>query len=53
MNFVAILVGNARSWLPELVERASQLKVSGGFEDGTDVLVTSYEGFPTITEACL
>jgi len=34
---VVILVGNARSWLPELVERAKQLKVSCGFEDGTDV----------------
>lgn len=33
------MVGNARSWLPELVERASKLKVSGGFEADTDVLV--------------
>ncbi|KZP10557.1 Methylmalonate-semialdehyde dehydrogenase [Athelia psychrophila] len=34
---VAILIGDARSWLPELVERASQLKVSGGFEADTDI----------------
>ncbi|TFK30796.1 methylmalonate-semialdehyde dehydrogenase [Coprinopsis marcescibilis] len=34
---VAILVGEAQSWLPELVERAKRLKVSGGFESGTDV----------------
>ncbi|KIY66164.1 methylmalonate-semialdehyde dehydrogenase [Cylindrobasidium torrendii FP15055 ss-10] len=34
---VALLIGEAQTWLPELVERASQLKTSGGFEDGTDV----------------
>ncbi|KAK7468736.1 hypothetical protein VKT23_003239 [Stygiomarasmius scandens] len=34
---VAILVGESQSWLPELVERASKLKVSGGFEEGADL----------------
>lgn len=34
---VAILVGEAQSWLPELVERAQKLKVSGGFEPGADL----------------
>lgn len=33
----AILVGEAQSWLPELVERAQKLKVSGGFETGADL----------------
>lgn len=33
----AILVGEAQSWLPELVERAQKLKVSGGFEKGADL----------------
>ncbi|KAF5356173.1 hypothetical protein D9756_004093 [Leucocoprinus leucothites] len=34
---VAILVGEAQNWLPELVERAKKLKVSGGFEPGADL----------------
>ncbi|WVF72915.1 methylmalonate-semialdehyde dehydrogenase (acylating) [Kwoniella sp. CBS 6097] len=34
---VAIFVGPARQWIPELIERAKELKVSGGFEEGTDL----------------
>ncbi|KAJ7042390.1 Aldehyde/histidinol dehydrogenase [Mycena alexandri] len=34
---VALLVGEAQSWLPELIERAKQLKISGGFEQGADL----------------
>ncbi|OJB44542.1 methylmalonate-semialdehyde dehydrogenase (acylating) [Burkholderia ubonensis] len=34
---VVVLVGAARDWLPELVEKAKQLKVSAGHEAGTDV----------------
>ncbi|TFK36856.1 methylmalonate-semialdehyde dehydrogenase [Crucibulum laeve] len=34
---VAVLVGDAQSWLPELVERAQKLKVSGGFEKDADL----------------
>ncbi|KAF9029268.1 methylmalonate-semialdehyde dehydrogenase [Hymenopellis radicata] len=34
---VALLIGEAQSWLPELVERAAKLKVSGGFEEGADL----------------
>jgi malonate-semialdehyde dehydrogenase (acetylating)/methylmalonate-semialdehyde dehydrogenase len=34
---VAVLVGAAQSWLPELVERASKLNVNGGFEKGADL----------------
>ncbi|RXW19525.1 hypothetical protein EST38_g6326 [Candolleomyces aberdarensis] len=34
---VALLVGEAQSWLPELVERASKLSVNGGFESGADL----------------
>ncbi|PCH33746.1 methylmalonate-semialdehyde dehydrogenase [Wolfiporia cocos MD-104 SS10] len=33
---VAVLVGNAQSWLPELCERAKKLKVIQGFEQGAD-----------------
>ena len=32
-----VLVGDAQSWLPELVERAKKLKVSGGFEPEADL----------------
>lgn len=34
---VAILVGEANAWIPDLVEKAKTLKVSGGTESGTDV----------------
>lgn len=34
---VVVAVGEAQAWVPELVERAKQLKVSGGFEDGADL----------------
>lgn len=34
---LAVLVGNAQQWLPELVERAKNLKVKQGFEDGADL----------------
>ncbi len=34
---VAVLVGEARDWVPELAEKAKTLKVSAGAEDGTDV----------------
>ncbi|KAJ3613261.1 hypothetical protein NHX12_019511 [Muraenolepis orangiensis] len=33
----AILVGEARSWLPELVERAKALRVNAGDQPGADV----------------
>lgn len=32
-----VLVGKAKEWLPELVERACKLKVSGGMEPDTDL----------------
>ncbi|MFC5698783.1 CoA-acylating methylmalonate-semialdehyde dehydrogenase [Pseudomonas sp. GCM10022186] len=34
---VAILVGEAQTWLPELVEKAKTLKIGAGVEPGTDV----------------
>ncbi|KAJ7783625.1 methylmalonate-semialdehyde dehydrogenase [Mycena maculata] len=34
---VALLVGEAQAWLPELIERAQKLKVNGGFEPGADL----------------
>ncbi|CAK5264600.1 unnamed protein product [Mycena citricolor] len=34
---VVLLVGEAQSWLPELIERSSKLKVNGGFEAGADL----------------
>ena len=34
---VAILVGEAQSWLPELIEKSKTLKVGAGNEPGTDV----------------
>lgn len=34
---VAIFVGTAREWIPDLIERAKALKVTGGFEEGADL----------------
>lgn len=34
---VVILVGEAQSWLPELVEKSKTLKINAGIEAGTDV----------------
>ncbi|MCP8466119.1 CoA-acylating methylmalonate-semialdehyde dehydrogenase [Pseudomonas sp. ZM23] len=34
---VAVLVGEASGWIPDLVAKARTLKVSGGTENGTDV----------------
>ncbi|TFY59100.1 hypothetical protein EVJ58_g5999 [Rhodofomes roseus] len=34
---VAVLVGNAQGWLPELCERAAKLKVNQGFEQDADL----------------
>ncbi|MDH1440407.1 CoA-acylating methylmalonate-semialdehyde dehydrogenase [Pseudomonas sp. GD03721] len=34
---VVILVGEAQQWLPELIEKAKTLKISGGSEAGADV----------------
>lgn len=34
---VAIFVGTAREMIPELIERAKGLKVTGGFEEGADL----------------
>lgn len=32
-----VLVGETREWLPEIVQRAKELKVDGGFEEGADL----------------
>lgn len=32
-----VLVGEARNWLPEMVERAKALHMDGGFENGADL----------------
>jgi malonate-semialdehyde dehydrogenase (acetylating)/methylmalonate-semialdehyde dehydrogenase len=34
---VVILVGEAKSWLPDLIEKTKGLKISGGAEPGTDI----------------
>ena len=32
-----VMVGQTKEWVPELVERAKQLRVDGGFEEGVDL----------------
>ena len=34
---VVIMVGEAREWLPELIEKAKTLKINAGSESGTDI----------------
>lgn len=36
---VVVLVGDAKEFLPGLIERASKLRVNGGFEPDTDLHV--------------
>lgn len=36
-NSVAVLVGEARSWIPEIVEKSKMLKVGPGIDRATDV----------------
>lgn len=38
---VAVLVGAAQEWLPDLINLAQNLKVSGGFEQGADLYTLS------------
>lgn len=37
---IVITVGESSSWVSELVERASKLKVGSGFDPSTDVYVS-------------
>ncbi|SLM40073.1 methylmalonate-semialdehyde dehydrogenase [Lasallia pustulata] len=32
-----VMVGETKAWLPEIVERAKQLNMNGGFEEGADL----------------
>jgi malonate-semialdehyde dehydrogenase (acetylating)/methylmalonate-semialdehyde dehydrogenase len=32
-----VMVGETKDWLPEIAEKAKQLKVDGGFEEGADL----------------
>jgi malonate-semialdehyde dehydrogenase (acetylating)/methylmalonate-semialdehyde dehydrogenase len=32
-----VTVGETKDWIPEIAERAAELKVNGGFEDGADL----------------
>ena len=32
-----VTVGDTKEWLPEIAEKAKALKVSGGFDEGTDI----------------
>ncbi len=34
---IVILVGDAQTWLPDLIERTKTLKINGGAEAGTDI----------------
>ena len=34
---VAVMVGEARNWIPELVERARKLNVTAGDQPGADL----------------
>ena len=36
-SFTAIFVGETKKWLPELIERARKLKVTGGLEPDADI----------------
>ena len=33
----AVFVGEAKEWIPELVEKAKALKINAGYEPGADI----------------
>jgi malonate-semialdehyde dehydrogenase (acetylating)/methylmalonate-semialdehyde dehydrogenase len=35
--FTALLIGETKAWIPELVQRANKLEVNGGFESNADL----------------
>jgi len=39
---VAVMVGDAKNWVQDIVEKAKKLKVNAGNEDGTDVAPLCY-----------
>jgi len=39
---VVILVGDAKSWVSDIVEKAASLKVNAGWEKGADVSPLCY-----------
>ena len=39
---VAVLVGETKSWVPELVEKARKLKVGYGMDEGVDLSALCY-----------
>jgi len=50
---VAVLVGSAQKFLPELIERASKLKVSQGFEQGAEFGPVTTPGAKTRIEGLI
>ncbi len=48
---VAVLVGKANGWIPDIVEKAKTLKINGGTEPGADLgPVVSKAAFKRVTE---
>jgi malonate-semialdehyde dehydrogenase (acetylating) / methylmalonate-semialdehyde dehydrogenase len=48
---VAVLVGKANGWIPDIVEKAKSLKINGGTEPGADLgPVVSKAAFKRVTE---
>ena len=48
---VAVLVGKANGWIPDIVEKAKTLKINGGTEQGADLgPVVSKAAFKRVTE---
>lgn len=39
---VAVMVGEAKNWVPDLVEKAKKLKLGNGAEEGIDVAPLCY-----------
>jgi malonate-semialdehyde dehydrogenase (acetylating)/methylmalonate-semialdehyde dehydrogenase len=38
---VVVTVGDAGKWMPEIIDRARNLKVANGFTDGADLYVSA------------
>lgn len=39
---VAVMVGETKHWIPELIEKVKKLKLGNGFEEGIDIAPVCY-----------
>jgi malonate-semialdehyde dehydrogenase (acetylating)/methylmalonate-semialdehyde dehydrogenase len=46
----AVFVGDAKNWIPDLIEKAKKLKVNAGHEPGTDIGPGTFQPQSNLTQ---